>query len=190
MAEAEGTRDINELTRWLEEDAAQGRARRARRLQDLLGIMPVPVGGMSHIGGLESSICFDEMRRCYLDGSDLAVVLLCLAYVERELAAQLYAAGWEPAKAAPLRTVLERAHKDGWLSGEEWRTYGDLARLRNSHAHFRAPLSKTTLTARSVGENALPEEVLETDARRAVMAMARFVRRQSGPCVALGPPGS
>ena len=189
MVGAEGTRNINELMQWLEEDDAKGRARRARRLQDLLSIMPVPVGGVSHMGGHESSICFDEMRRCYLDGSDLAVVLLCLAYVERELAAQLYAAGWEPAQKAPLRAVLEKAHKDGWLSGEEWRTYRDLAHLRNSHAHFRAPLTETTLTARSVGEDALPEEVLETDARRAVIAMARIVRRQSGPRVALGPPG-
>ena len=190
MAGTVGTRDIKELTRWLEEHDTKGRTRRARRLQDLLSIMPVPEDGMSYMGGIESSICFEEVRRCYVDGSDLAVVLLCLAYVERELAAQLYAAGWEPAKKAPLRAVLGKAHEDGWLSGEEWRTYRELAELRNSHAHFWAPLSETTLTARSVGESALPEEVLETNARQAVMAMARIVRRQSGPRVALGPPGS
>lgn len=180
MVGTEGTRDINELTRWLEEDDAKGRARRARRLQDLLSIMPVPVSGMSYMGGFESSTCFNEVRRCYLDGSDVAVVLLCLAYVERELAAQLYATGWEPAKEAPLRAVLEKAHEDGWLSGEVWRTYRDLAELRNSRAHFRAPLSETTLAARSVGESTPPEEMLQSDARRAVMAMARIVRRQSG----------
>ena len=190
MAGDEGTRDIEELTRWLEADDAKGRARRAQRLQDLLGIMPVPQDGISYVAGIESSICFDEMRRCYLDGSDLAVVLLCLAYVERELAAQLYAAGWEPAKKAPLRAVLEKAYEDGWLSGEEWCTYRELAELRNSHAHFRAPLSETTLTARSVGEYALPQEVLERDARQAVKAMARIVRRQSGPRAGLGAPGS
>ena len=187
MAGTKGTRDIIELTRWLEEDGAKGRARRARRLQDLLSIMPVPEDGMSYMGGIESSICFEEVRRCYLDGSDLAVVLLCLAYVERELAAQLYAAGWEPAKKAPLRAVLEKAHEDGWLSGEEWRTYRELSELRNSHAHFRAPLSETTLVARSLGESAPPEDVLETDARQAVTAMARIVIRQSGARVALGP---
>ena len=190
MAGTEGTRDIKELARWLEEDDAKGRARRARRLQDLLSIMPVPEDGMSYMGGIVSSICFEEVRRCYLDSSHLAVVLLCLAYVERELAAQLYAAGWEPAKKAPLRAVLKKAHEDGWLSGEEWSTYRELAELRNSHAHFRAPLSETTLAARSVGESAQPEEVLEEDARQAVMAMARIVRRQSGPRIALGPPGS
>ena len=118
--------------------------------------MPVPEGGIRYLGVIESSIGFEEVKRCYLDGSDLAVVLLCLAYVERELAPQLYAAGWEPAKEAPLRAALEKAHEDGWLSGEEWRTYRDLAELRNSDAHFRAPLNETTLRARSVGESALP----------------------------------
>ena len=186
----QGPDDMAELIRWLEEDDANGRARRAERLQDLLSIVPVPEEGISFMAGIESSICFEEVRRCYLDGSDLAVVLLCLAYVERELAGQLYAAGWEPAKKAPLRAVLEKAHEDGWLSGEDWRTYVELAALRNSHAHFRAPLSKTTLTARSVGESALPQEVLERDARQAVVAMARIVRRQSGPRVALATPES
>ena len=186
----QGPHDTAELMRWLEEDDANGRARRAKRLQDLLSIVPVPEDGISFMAGIESSICFEEVRRCYLDGSDLAVVLLCLAYVERELAGQLYAAGWEPAKKAPLRAVLEKAHEDGWLSGEDWRTHAELAALRNAHAHFRAPLSKTTLAARSVGESALPQEVLERDARQAVVAMARIVRRQSGPRVALGTPES
>ncbi len=40
-------------------------------------------------------VCFHEIRHCYLDGSYIAVVLLSLVYVERELAAVLYAAGWE-----------------------------------------------------------------------------------------------
>ena len=80
--------------------------------------------------------------RCYLDGSDMAVVLLCLAFIEREMAATLYAAGWEGAKKARLATVLEKAYEDGVVSELEWRTYQELARLRNSHAHFRAPGSE------------------------------------------------
>ena len=73
----------------------------------------------------------------------MAVVLLCLAYVERELAADLYAAGWEAAKEARLGTVLEQAYGGGVLSELELQTYRELARLRNSHAHFRAPGDKT-----------------------------------------------
>ena len=180
---------IEELTAWLETDDAKERPGRARRLHDLLAILPVPHEGMSFLGGEESMICFDEVRRCYLDGSDMAVVLLCLAYVERELAARLYAAGWEKAKKARLAAMLERAYEDGVLSELEWRTYRALANFRNSHAHFRAPNKQTSLMARTVEENALPREMLKEDARKAVLAMVRIVKRQSGMRVALGPPG-
>ena len=72
----------------------------------------------------------------------------------------------------------------GVLSELEWRTYHELARLRNSHAHFRRPASSQ---ARMVEENAFPREVLAKDAKRALRAMAKIVRRQSGGRVTLGP---
>ena len=130
MAEDQGAEGIKELSAWLEKDDAKGRAMRARRLRDLVDILPIPSEGLSFLGGEESLICFDEVRRCYLDGSHMAVVLLCLVYVERELAASLYAAGWERAKDARLGAVLEKAHEDGVLSDFEWHTYKNLASLR------------------------------------------------------------
>ena len=186
MAGEQSADDIKALTAWLEADDAKSRGMRATRLRDLLDILPVPSDRLSCLGGEQSVICFEEIRRCYLDRSDMAVVLLCLAYVERALAAQLYAAGWERAKKAPLVAVLERAYQDGVLSELEWRTYGDLARLRNSSAHFRAP--GNSVMARAVRENALGTEVLAKDARCAIQAMARIVKRQSGQRVALSPP--
>ena len=188
MTGEQGAERIKELTAWLEADDAKGRAVRVRRLHDLLDILPVPSEGLSFLGGEAFLVCFDEIRRCYLDGSYIAVVLLSLAYVEQELAAGLYAAGWEAAKKAPLGAVLKKAHQDGVLSDLEWRTYQELARLRNSHAHFRAPGSPESMMARVVEEDALATEVLARDARRAVIAMARIIRRQSGRRVALGPP--
>ena len=188
MAGEQGAEGIKELTAWLEADDAKGRAMRARRFRDLLDILPVPQDGLSFLGGEESAICFDEVRRCYLDGSDMAVVLLCLAYIERELTAELYAAGWEGAKTARLGAVLEKAYEDGVLSDLRWRTYQELARLRNSHAHFRAPGSSASMMVRVVEENALGTEMLARDARRAVQAIATIVERQSGRRVALGPP--
>ena len=188
MAGEQGAEGINEPTVWLEADDAKSRAMRAKRLRDLSDILPVPSEGLSFLGGEESVICFDEVRRCYLDGSNMAVVLLCLAYVERELAAGLYAAGWEDAKKARLTAVLEKAYEGGALSELEWRTYRELADLRNSHAHFRAPGCPTSLMVRTIEEDALGREVLAKAARRAVQAMARIVKRQSGRRVALGPP--
>ena len=188
MAGERGAQGIEELTAWLEADDAKGRPKRARRLCELLDILPVPLEGLSFQAGDESAICFEEVRRCYLDGSDMAVVLLCLAYVERELAAGLYAAGWEKAKKARLGAVLKKAYEDGLLSALEWGTYRELADLRNSHAHFRAPGSPTSLMARTIEEDTLGREVLAKAARRAVQAMGRIVKRQSGRRVALGPP--
>ena len=167
-------------TRWLAGKDAESRTERATRLRALLNILPVPSTGVILLGGEESAICFDEIRRCYVDGSNLAVVLLCLAYVERELAAQLYAAGWEHAKKARLGTVLERAHDAGMLSTLEWRTYRELAELRNSHAHFRGPVSPTSLMARTIKEENRGGEVLAKDASRAILAMAKMVNRQLG----------
>ena len=179
MDDEQGAEGIQELTRWLGAKDAENRTERATRLRALLDILPVPSTGLIFLGGEESAICFDEIRRCYVDGSNLAVVLLCLAYVERELAAQLYAAGWEHAKKARLGTVLEKAHDAGMLSALEWRTYRELAELRNSHAHFRAPGSPASLMARTINGGAHGSEVVAKDARLAILAMARTVNRQS-----------
>ena len=198
MDRAQGAESIKELTAWLEADDAKSRAIRAKRLRDLLDILPVPLEGLSFLGGESSRICFDEVRRCYLDGSYMAVVLLCLAYVERELAADLYAAGWENAKKAPLATVLERAYGYGALSDLELRTYRELAHLRNSHAHFRAPGDETPgnrvwMGSRADGSGRPREPSRHRGARegrkgRAIQEMARLVKRQSGMRVALGSP--
>ena len=186
MAGGQGAQQIKELTAWLETRDAQGRPGRARRLRDLLDIFAMPPEGLSFMGGEESVSCLDEIRHCYLDGSFMAVVLLCLAYVERELAAGLYAAGWEPAEKARLAVVLEKAYEDGTLCELEWQAYRDLAGLRNSHAHFRVPGSPTSRMYRVVDENALGTEILARDAKRAVAAVAGLVKRQSGMRVGLG----
>ena len=80
MVGEQNPQDIRELTAWLEADDAKSRAMRATRLRDLLDILPVPSDGLSFLGGEQSVLCFEEIRRCYLDRSDMAVVLLCLAY--------------------------------------------------------------------------------------------------------------
>ncbi len=117
-------------------------------------------------------VCFHEIRRCYIDGSYAAVVLLCQAFVERELAAQLYAAGWEDAKNAPFEELLERAHHWGMVSEPARRSYRELASLGNSLAHFRSPIK---MIERVVDQEATVPELLAGDARRAIEAMASMV---------------
>ena len=49
--------------------------------------------------------------------------------------------------------------------------------LRNSYAHFREPMK---MVSRTVKENAPVTEIFAKDARRAIQAMARIVKYQSG----------
>ena len=181
--------EIKDLIAWLEEDDAKSREIRAERLRYLLDIIPIPPEGISFLGGEQSEICFDEVRRCYLDGSYMAVVLLSLAYVERTLAAELYARGWSTASTAPLNVLLERAYEEGVLSKSDWQICRRLAELRNSHAHFQGfgnPKEKQPMMDRMVQENATATEILAKDAKFAVALMAKIVRRQFGFRVGLG----
>ena len=104
--------NLEECIAWLAEVDAKSREIRAGRLQEILMTMPIPSVGFHFFNaGDLSKACFDEVRRCLLDGSNIAVTLRCLSYLERELAGVLYAAGWTPARAARLRTLLDEARE-------------------------------------------------------------------------------
>ena len=180
MYRDEESSETDELTEWLKGGDDRSRARRARRHRELLELLPMPPEGLSFSGGDESVICLEEIRLCYVQGLDLAVVLLCLAYVEREVAANLYSAGWNGAKKAALTQLLERGLDDGLLTDSECRTIRGLADVRNSYAHFRAPGDPSSLLHSVVDENAVGMEVLAKDANRAVGAVAGLVKRQTG----------
>ena len=179
---------VRQLHEWLEADDAGSREHRAKRLRELLDVLPMPEEGLTFVGGEASVVCLAEIRRCYLQGTDLAVVFLCLAYVERELATCLFAEGWSGASNAKLTKLLDRAYEERLLSTVDRQTYHDLARVRNSYAHFRNACHRTSLLSRRVGENALGTEVIAEDAARAIRALARLVKRQSGKRLTLGPP--
>ena len=182
MASDQVPGNFDERIAWLEEDDAKSRNLRARRLQEILATMPVPSEGFQFLnGGEESMTCFHEVRRCYLDGSYMAVVLLSLLYVERELAGLLYAGGWNPAGNARLDSLLDEAHDRGVLSKLDLQVFRELAKTRNSYAHFRPPGTPTSLMARSLERRDLPNEVIAKDARRALEAMWRLVQRSGGP---------
>ena len=71
--------ETNDLINWLETYDAESRAVRAMRLRELLDIYPEPSENIGFLGSEESLICYNEVKRCYLEGAFLAVVLLCVA---------------------------------------------------------------------------------------------------------------
>ncbi|MCY3725344.1 MAG: hypothetical protein OXF95_01760 [Rhodobacteraceae bacterium] len=180
--------NLNELTTWLAEDDANSREARVERLQELLVILPGPFEEfLAFNGGEETLNCFLEVRRCYLDGSYIAVVLLSLLYIERELAAVLYAGGWgKPQNRPQLSKILNEACNRGLISNRDKEVFGKLADIRNSYAHFRSPCSDESLMVRSDKQNDFPREVLAKDARCALETMYRLLRRSGAPLLTEG----
>ena len=170
---------IAELVDWLEADEAGSRERRARRLQHLLQAIPINEDGVFFHDGTLGVKLFDEVRLSYIHGLDLATVLLVLSYIERQIAAVLYATGWERAKKERFETLLQKAHEASLLSDTELTVFQHLRRVRNTYAHFQPPLDSESIDFRSVRMNELPDDVIGEDARQAIEALGSFFARQS-----------
>ena len=173
-----GQKNIAELITWLETDEASSRRWRADRL-NLLQVFQLPEDGILFRG--ETSLrAFEEIRLCYIHGLYLATILLSLACIEWEIAGRLHEEGWKEAKGATLEKLLLKAHERGILSDGELSTFQHLRKIRNSQAHFRPPLSESTLTRRTVDRNVLPTDVLMADAQQAIEALRSFLGRRFG----------
>ena len=169
---------LSELTAWLETDEAGSRERRARRLHHLLEVIPATGDGVFFCGGDLARKVFNEIRLSYIHSLDLSTVLLTLAYIEREIAARLYQAGWEQAKSERLEGLILKANESNILSDVELTTFQHLRGVRNTYAHFRPPRHRTSIMSRSVTENELPDDVVAKDAKRAIEALGSFFARQ------------
>ena len=165
-----------ELIAWLEADEARSRKWRAQRLGPLLKAIPMPEEGMFFQGEL-SSWTFEEVRLAYVNGLYLSTVLLSLAFVEREIAGRLYAAGWNEAKNAKLVMLLTKAHETSVINRGEFDTFQGLRRIRNSIAHFHGPLASSSASMRTISEDKQPNEVFAEDAKRTIDALGTFLPR-------------
>ena len=168
------------ITEWLKADEARSREGRARRLRHLLKVIPAAGGGVFFCGGDLARKLFDEIRRSYINGLDLATVLLALSYIEYELSARLYGSGWEQAKAARLGTVLLKAKECHLISDTEFATFQYLRGVRNAYAHFRPLSHPTSMLSRSVNEDELSDDIVARDAEQAIEALGSFFARQDG----------
>ena len=99
-----------------------------------------------------------------MDGSYLAVVLLCVVYAERQLAGRLYAARRQEAKDSEMSDILRRAREDGLTDDSQWHHLVTLAALRDSLAYFNPALTEGALDYRAAQATELPRVVLARDA--------------------------
>ena len=155
---------------WLSNEDSQAHDDRLSRLRLISELVSKGQYWAFH-GGLLSKYLFEEARYCYVYGQYLATVILGLAYIERTLAAQLYAAGHEIAKNARLADLLDEAQESGLIDTDEFEDMETIRSKRNAYTHFRTPLHGEDIEHRVVVEDDLPYDIIERDAA-AVISLA------------------
>ena len=142
-------------------------------MRELHSRLPVPC---NFWGGHQSVRCLREIERCYLYEFDQAVVLLRLAYVERELAAILYEKkGWRGATRAKLKGLLAKGLEAGLLTDQEAAVFLGLARVRRPYAHFKG--SRGPTVPKIEDYPVLPAAEIAKDATRSIRTLALFLLR-------------
>jgi hypothetical protein len=164
-------------------DDLRGRVSRLRMLADFnqdLG----PQGTMI-FGGLVTARAWTEARSSFVNGNDVATVLLCQSLMEHLLAAYLHAALLDDdlPNRIPFRETLQRCRDRGLLSDEDVTDLRKLMGLRNPLSHFRHVDDASNPDRRAMSTRQHPEDLMHRDA---VFAMRLAVRMLSKPQFRLG----
>lgn len=163
-----------ELEAWLRADAT--RPERVERLRLVIDEYGPEVDRLFH-GGPISHWAFEEARRAYVYGLDLAAVLMAQVCVEHLLLGLFKTGGRDDLDRATFERLLEEARDDRLLTGEEYDLFERLRQTRNPIAHPRSPVDESSVWVRALRSDQDYLDVLEQDARDAVTAILRLCRR-------------
>lgn len=169
-------------TDWLDKEDRVSRAARSARLDWLAEQMRDAEIQFDQIvifpGGWMTTSLFEEARYCFAYGQFLASVILGMAYIERTLAAQLFAAGRSDLERANISILVREAAELGWLSEATVKHLDHARTLRNAITHFRAPGSDDAVELRSLTWNEPFYATIEQDARYVLQATFMLLARQ------------
>jgi hypothetical protein len=128
-------------------------------------------------GGWLSKQLLEEAKYCFVYGQYVAVVTLGVAFVERLVAAQFYAAGRNDLERVGGQVLLQEALKRGWITPRDFKHFDRLRGLRNPLVHFRRPLAGDTVEARAVLTDSHPDQVVEADAQEVLEGVFRVLEK-------------
>ncbi len=151
-------------TDWLDNEDVACREQRIAQLEWLKGLLP-SVEFHTFSGGELSLFLYEESRYCFIYGQYLATIVLGLAFIERTLAAHLYAAGRDDLERANISLLLNEANSTGLITDEEFELLDRLRSTRNPIAHFRQPLDPEGLIRRTVEAETYAYDLIEEDAK-------------------------
>lgn len=171
-----GTRMIDELIAWLEQDEANSRPFRAERLQLLITEYGPESIRVFH-GGDISMMAFEEARQAYLHGLFLSCTIICQICLEHMLLSLFRQAGRNDLERATFQILLLEARRQEFLSQNEFEIFARNRLTRNLYVHPRSPMSKNSLLHRVVKLDTPFEDLVVDDARLAISALLSICSR-------------
>ncbi len=169
---------INDAEQWISREDEICHGDRVERLRWLAAELP-RTDYLSFPGGLMAKFLFEEIRYSFAYGQYLAVIVLGLAFIERTLAAEFYAAGRNDLERSSFSGLLREAKNARWLNDKEYEAFDHTRRIRNPVTHFRHPGHRENIEHRMVEENEYPYTMIEQDARTIVAAVMHMVGRSA-----------
>src|SRR6266581_3010600 len=148
-----------EAAAWLANEDAVALPERVARLEWSVRQYPA-ARGFVLTGGWVSKQLLEEAKYCYVYGQFVAVAVLGVAFIDRVIAAELYAAGRDDLERTGGLDLLREALKAGWLPEADFQRFNTLRQLRHPLVHFRRPLGPGTLERRAVQDDSDPATVL------------------------------
>lgn len=157
------------LTIALRQSDEETRAGRVERIVEA-SACAVPFGIIA--GRAESLALLEEARTCYVNGQNIAALIVALSYVEHALADSL-----DP-KRRTLEVAIETARARGLFDADLLRRADQLRKLRNPYVHRRPEDDADTLGARIMTRKEHPRTIQEGDAIDALKVMYGFLRHE------------
>uniref|UniRef100_A0A832I3Y9 DUF4145 domain-containing protein n=1 Tax=Eiseniibacteriota bacterium TaxID=2212470 RepID=A0A832I3Y9_UNCEI len=164
----------NDAEKWLDREDRVCREGRIQRLE-WLASLTAPAGNWLFPGGWVAKHLFEEARYCFAYGQFMAATVLGMAYVERTLAARLFAAGKSDLERADISALLREAIALGWCDEAQFGQLDRARRLRNPLAHFRGFGQEDTVEYRSITQDQTADSIVEEDARHVMQVVFRLL---------------
>ena len=141
---------------------------RARRVRWLNSVMPKHRGYMMP---LESHLVFSEAKNSFIYGQYVASIVLAASFIEHWLGVLVAQAGFEKEQRKGLAAIIKCARENGILHSALCNKAEYVRKIRNPFVHLKSFDHPDTIAQRAFVENSGPFELLEPDAKNALVAM-------------------
>ena len=148
---------------------------RHRRLRILAEAVASPVGYLLH--SVESYFIFEDAKNCFIHGQFAACILVCQALLEHHLKGTYRMAGKDDMARLGFKSLIKHALSDGILPDFVASKLDELRKKRNPLVHAQEEILGSYMP-RALALNATPEEILEQDAKDAILLTFEILNRR------------